>query len=204
MKSINLFILLFTISFFSCNKKTTENEIDSIESIQKKQIENYDKTYADAGELIADFSIELKPNKEEIANWGNELIPWISIEHAPNEISRLVNPDEILIKQTSAKLIIDYPLNNPAIIEITNVNGFSRKDLILIISKKYIEIYNEEEASATTKTIPLEQRTGLINRNQTDGKYGIWGHDISDLGLSGIELYQNKAGQITISLQIES
>lgn len=204
MKSIHLILLLFTIIFFSCNKKTTENEIDSIESIQKKQIENYDKTYADAGELISDFSIELKPNKEEIANWGNELIPWISIEHAPNEISRLVNPDEILIKQTSAKLIIDYPLNNPAIIEITNVNGFSRKDLILIISKKYIEIYNEEEASAKTKTIPLEQRTGLINRNQTDGKYGIWGHDISDLGLSGIELYQNKAGQITISLQIES
>ncbi|WP_177765013.1 hypothetical protein [Flavobacterium sp. I3-2] len=204
MKSIHLILLLFTISFFSCNKKTTKNEIDSIESIQKKQIENYDKTYADAGELIADFSINLKPNKKEIANWGNELIPWISIEHAPNEISRLVNPDEILIKQTSAKLIIDYPLNNPAIIEITNVNGFSRKDLILIISKKYIEIYNEEEASAKTKTIPLEQRTGLINRNQTDGKYGIWGHDISDLGLSGIELYQNKAGQITISLQIES
>lgn len=204
MKSINLFLLLFTISFVSCNKKAVENEIDSIESIQKNQIENYDKTYADAGELIADFSIEIKPNNEQFSNSASELIPWISIEHAANEISRLVNPDEILIKQTSAKLIIDYPLNNPAIIEITNPNGFSRKDLILIISKKYIEIYNEEESSATTKTIPLEQRTGLINRNQTDGKYGIWGHDISDLGLSGIELYQNKEGQITISLQIES
>lgn len=200
----NLLCLFFTICLISCNKKTIENEIETIESNQNKEIQNYDKTFANAGELIADYSIELKLNPEEQKKYGNELIPWISIEKATSQITQLINPDEILIKETSARLIIDYPLNNPAIIEIKNPNGFTRKDLILIISEKYKEIYQEEETTAKTKTIPLEQRTGLINRNQTDGKYGIWGHDISDLGLSGIELYQNKEGQITISLQIES
>lgn len=204
MKTTISFGLLFVFFLISCNKKVTENEIDTIESIQKREIENYDKTYANAGEIIADYSIELKPNQEQAKNFGNELIPWINIENAKSQINQLINPNEILIEQTSAKLIIDYPLNNPAIIEINNPNGFSRKDLILLISEKYKDIYKEEEASAKTKTIPLQQRTGLINRNQTDGKYGIWGHDLSDLGLSGIELYQNKEGQITISLQIES
>lgn len=204
MKSINLLLLSFAITFVGCNKKATENEIDTIESIQKKEIENYDKTYADAGEIIADYSIELRPNLEEQKNWGKELIPWINIKKANAQIAQLENPNQILISQTSARLIIDYPLNNPAIIEITNPNGFSRKDLILIISEKYNEIYTEEEASAKTKTIPLQERKGLVNRNQTDGKYGIWGHDITDLNLSGIELYQNKEGQITVSLQIES
>jgi len=194
--------ILLCLALFSCNK--TKSEIDTIESIQKNDIAIYDKTYADAGDLIADFSISLKPTEEEIKEWGEETIPWINILNAKNQIARLDNPNEIIIKQTTAKLIIDYPLNNPATIEIKNTNGFTRKDLIEIISSKYSEIYQEEEKSAKTKTIPLDQRKGIINRNETDGKYGIYGHDLSDLDLSGIEVYQNKKGELSIVLQVES
>lgn len=76
--------------------------------------------------------------------------------------------------------------------------------MILAISKKYHEIYNEEEKSSKIKTIPLDERTGIINRNETQGKYGIWGHDLSDLDLSSIEVYETDEGKINILLIIES
>lgn len=76
--------------------------------------------------------------------------------------------------------------------------------MLQVISKKYHEIYIEEEASATTKTIPVEKREGLINRNETNGKYGIWGHDLSDLDLSSVEVYQNSEKKIYLVLSVES
>jgi len=75
---------------------------------------------------------------------------------------------------------------------------------VLAISKKYHEIYDEEERTAATKTIPMAQRKTLANRNETDGKYGIWGHDLSDLMLDTIDVYKNDKGKIFLQLSIES
>jgi len=36
------------------------------------------------------------------------------------------------------------------------------------------------------KVLPVELRTGLINRPTTQGCYGIWGHDIGDLVIEGV------------------
>ena len=91
--------------------------------------------------------------------------------------------------------MIDYPLNKPTEIEIRSKEkeGFSRIELIRLISQAYHRIYDEEEASAKVKTVPLKKREDLINRNETDGKYGIWGHNIGDLDLSAI-IVQSKNG----------
>ena len=43
--------------------------------------------------------------------------------------------------------------------------------------------------SYTTKVIPIEHRGGFLNRRATEGKYGIWGHDLSDLFIEGISYY---------------
>ncbi|MES2849907.1 MAG: hypothetical protein V4685_12675 [Bacteroidota bacterium] len=87
---------------------------------------------------------------------------------------------------------------------MTSQNGFTRKQLLQEISDNYYKLYEEEEKSATIKTIPIEKRTTMYNRNQTNGKYGIWGHDIADLVLSEILIYKTPDGQITLSLNIES
>lgn len=202
MKVQKIVAILAFISLLSCNK--TKNEVDFLEENQNKDIENYDKTFANAGELIADYSIFVQPNNEQKEEFGEELIPYINIEDSKEFIAGLQNPDEILVKETSARLIIDYPMLNPALIEISEKNGFTRKKLIELITLNYNKIYNKEEATAKTKVIPINERTSSINRNETDGKYGIYGHDLEDLDLSGIKVYQNQAGVITISLQIES
>lgn len=134
------------------------------------------------------------------------VIPWISVGEAQQQISRLINRNQIVIPHQSAILLIDYPLNKPVEIPIksTSANGFTKEDLAIIVSREYKRIYQEEEATANIKTTPMEQRKGLINRNQTDGKYGIWGHDIEDLDLSGISVIKDEKGQIYIELMIES
>jgi hypothetical protein len=82
----------------------------------------------------------------------------------------------------------------------------SLKELSLVdhITGSYNRIYLEEEESAKTKTIPVDKREGIINRNQTDGKYGIWGHDLGDLDLSSIIVHKLRNGIIKLELYIES
>ena len=83
-------------------------------------------------------------------------------------------------------------------------NGFTREALVKKISDKYHQIYQEEESTATVKTVPVKERTTLYNRNQTDGKYGIWGHDLADLALDHIMVYKSANGDILLSLDIDS
>jgi hypothetical protein len=204
---IKAIALVAIITLMSCNfgnksKQNTDNNIDYIES---KESETINKSENDLGELIATIQIGVKANKEELKDFQDGIIPWISIENPEKDIDKLIDAEKIVIKNAEITLNIDYPLNNPAsfILKSTQ-NSFTKKQLVLEISKKYHEIYNEEENSAKQKTIPADKREGLINRNQTDGKYGIWGHDIGDLDLSAIEVYKTKDGKIQIVLGIES
>jgi len=87
--------------------------------------------------------------------------------------------------------------------ELTSPTGFTRTQLISEISKQYYKVYQEEESTATVKTIPLKQRK-IYNRNITDGKYEIWGHDIGDLVLDEIHVYKGVDGKIFLVLQMES
>ena len=95
---------------------------------------------------------------------------------------KLKNSSELMIKNTTIKILFDYPFNNPQIIKFESKNGFTRRKLFNIISKKYQSIYDEEE-----QTKPKKQSSGFIkgmlNRVTTTGKWGIWGHGIEDLDL---------------------
>lgn len=183
MMKYTICTLLLSLLFFSCNNKQSPD-------VQSE----------DLGEVISTIEFAVKtPNESE-----NNIIPWISIESPSNDLENLIDADEIVLPKESITLIIDYPLDHSVAFELKSEKGFSRKQLILAISEKYHEIYMKEEASASIKTIPLEKREDLINRNKTNGEYGIWGHDLSDLDLSSIEVYKNNSGKIQIILGIES
>ena len=200
-------MLIFFTTLISCNFKNSseKNKDKYLESLKSKESETINKPKDDLGELIGTIEFQVKANKEELKDFEDGFIPWISIENPEAEINNLIDAEKIVIKSDEININIDYPLNNPVNFNFkSSKNGFTRKQLILEISKKYNEIYNEEEKSAKVKTIPIDKREGLINRNQTDGKYGIWGHDIGDLDLSTIEIYKTKEGKINIVLGIES
>jgi hypothetical protein len=159
----------------------------------------------DPGAIISIINFKQKASKEDINAFDDGFIHWINIDNAKTELENLVDADEIVASFKVATIIIDYPLTYPTTFEIKATGqGFSRKQLISEINEKYHEIYALEESTATTKTIPLEKRNGVINRNKTNGKFGIGGHDLSDLCLSQIEVHKNIRGEITLTLVIES
>lgn len=51
------------------------------------------------------------------------------------------------------------------------------------ISTLYQCIYADE---TRTSSIAVGHMPGMMNRNETNGKYGIWGHELGDLVISGV------------------
>lgn len=197
-------IVLLTVTFLnSClGGKPDAGQIDSIALMTNAAVEAAKK--ADTlGPVIQriHFSVAMVDQESRLVDY----VPWISIDKASEQLVGLKDPDNIVLPYRNAKLIIDYPLSRPVVMELKNAGeGFSTKKLISAIAETYHTIYREEDSTSRTKTIPVEQREGLLNRNETDGKYGIWGHDLSDLSLNEIEVYQHRNGEIYLRLGIDS
>jgi len=202
-------IVILAILLISCNGKTQETKIpqdikvtkDPNQVIKENEKKATEKQYDNYGELISTISFKVKTDSKD---FKDRIIPWASIEKPQQDIPNLIGKDEIVIKQTSIEVIIDYPLTNQYEFILTSRSGFTRSLLLTEISKHYYKLYEEEEKTATIKTIPMEKRTKMYNRNQTNGKYGVWGHDIADLVLAEISLYKKSNGELIVILNIES
>lgn len=164
--------------------------------------ESVDKDYSYLGQVLGEFDFRIKT--DDLKNYEDGFIPWADITDSEADIQKLENKDKIVISQPRIKVIIDYPLTKAYEFTLTSNKGFSRSQLLREISKHYHLLYKEEENSATIKTIEPDKRTKLYNRNETNGKYGIWGHDIEDLVLSKISVYKNAKGGIIVIPDIES
>lgn len=109
--------------------------------------------------------------------------PYFSLENGEETIKFMLNPDQVVIKKPIITLKIDYPLENPVLLPLQapdpNV-GFTRKQLALGISNIYKWMYDVEKR---TTRLPIQNIPGLLNRDNTNGYFGIWGHHLGDLDL---------------------
>jgi hypothetical protein len=121
-------------------------------------------------------------------------------------LAQLQGPDDIVIPFDHAVLVIDYPLTTPATISIEAplALGFTRAALVKAICDEYAHIYDAEEGTAATKTIPVDERGPMRGRNRTDGAYGIWGHDLQDLVVTAARWTRESSGTVRIELHVES
>jgi hypothetical protein len=86
------------------------------------------------------------------------------------------------------ELKIDYPLSYPAHYKIrTGKNGMGLTKLLSVIGKSYQKTYDVEDATMDT--------------DMGCGRYGIYGHDIGDLSIVGINVDYKKK---TIRLDVGS
>lgn len=77
------------------------------------------------------------------------------------------------------ELVIDYPLTKPARFKInTGKKGMGLIALLGRIGKLYQRVYDKEDATLTSES--------------EGGCYGIWGHDIGDLSIEGINIDHKK------------
>lgn len=118
-----------------------------------------------------------------------------TLEETCIHIASYENPNdntdtEVVISDTQISITFSYPLKKAFKFDFKSSNGFTRPQLYEIICNKYREIYQKEEETTTKNVTSVEeriQRGGLINRETTDGFYGIQGHDISDLYIERLE-----------------
>jgi hypothetical protein len=130
----------------------------------------------------------------------------IRVSDADGAVTALDKPDEIVIPFEHAVLVIDYPLTTPASIPISAPLplGFTRGALVKAICEEYSHVYDAEEGTAATKTVPLDERGERRSRNRTDGAYGIWGHDLTDLVLTAARWARQANGTVQIELHVEA
>jgi len=207
LSKISLSLLI--IVTFACNSvpaqsnllsDTASKDYDKVLTIRKKKAS--EKNTDSLGTLITQINFNVKT--DNLTDFKEGFIPWIELEHPDKDLTRLIDKNEIVINENKVTLIMDYPLNKECKNKLTSSNGFTRDQLEKEIRNKYHQIYDEEESTANVKTIPVNKRTTMYNRNQTDGKYGVWGHDLADLVLDHILVYKSLNGDIILSLDIDS
>jgi len=209
-----VFISIFTIAVFGCNNAPKEKSnsnvtspkdtstIDDFAILKQKEQASSEKLPGNLGELIRTISFSVRTDDK--TNFADGLVPWASIEKPEVDIPNLVDGNVIVIPEHEVTVVIDYPLKNEYRFNLLSKTGFTKVQLLNEISKGYYKLYHEEEETATIKTIPVGERTKMYNRNQTDGKYGVWGHDIADLVLSEISVFKNANGKLILALNIQS
>ena len=106
------------------------------------------------------------------------------VDYEKEEIKEtLKKPNKIVIKDKETSIYFNYPLDNPVSFSYGNDKGFTNMDLFQCVYEGYKKIYDEEEVEMEKEVETIE---GLYNRKATHGKYGIWGHYITDLYIEGM------------------
>jgi len=128
-------------------------------------------------------SVEFESRFDESKPWEDEdnVTSSVNITDYERDVLKQRQPNEIVIPMQKIEVEFDYPLNNPATFtfEADTDKGFTRAHLIRRVCQTYHQIYQEEEAEVGNPG----HVEGMWNRKTSDGKYGIWGHDLSDLVL---------------------
>lgn len=153
---------------------------------------------------------EFRPKKQEIVKliekdddntiWYNTGSVWPSRHKKSDDLKVEVWIEEhnrILKPNKKYTLIIDYPVRSPFEYSFTtNEKGMTLREVVDLAVKKYKQMYKEEDKSTSIKPMTMKEaskgKCSLLNRVQTDGKYGIYGHDLSHLTITNVGVKGNK------------
>jgi hypothetical protein len=157
---------------------------------------------APAIEVLAEIAFQV----DDPENGPDVPSPYVSLADPEKDLKRIRSPDEVVFTATELIVVLDYPLRKEFgfPISASSSKGFTRAELVRKIADLYKKVYEEEERTSKIAVIPMEQRKRLINRNETNGKYGIWGHDLDDLVLHTIEISRTADGTVRAQLGIDS
>lgn len=150
--------------------------------IPLKQIHSCDQYCARTWIPESTNKFRLGPNESykngQCDEYGQIQPAWVYI--AKMNMDNILNIDDVVITDTKIKIPFDYPLNGTHIFEFESTNGFTRRNIMTHICQTYADIYKKEEETSVKET---DSTTGCLNRSETSGVYGIWGHDIGDLAI---------------------
>ena len=140
-------------------------------------------------------AIQFKVNDPHYSNGPS---PYVGLtkKRQKHSLKYLHAPNATVIDDHMLTLVIDYPLRHPTAVSLgPRIAGFTREDLVRLIGSAYRKIYREEKASCTLPVETMARRNpdcSLLNRAESNGKYGIYGHDLEDLRLHAIVYDRNE------------
>lgn len=106
------------------------------------------------------------------------------------EFTGVINPDEIVIEDQDITVVFAMPLKKAFGFKYHSDTGFTRRQVVDLIYDRYKKIYEEEEKTSTIRVMSMDERLRLskavcgfclMNRNRTNGKYGIHTDDMDSL-----------------------
>jgi hypothetical protein len=164
-------------------------------SIEIKPMSEDDLPFGQEGveiESVTSIAIQSALDEGAIADGETEPFNWMDLRDVPENFSRLLDAGEAVLEAAEATLALTYPLDIAATRSIRPADGkaFTREELVRLIDETYREAYRLETDSQSSPTPPIDERGQLINRPRSDGIFGIWGHDLDDLGISEIKVYR--------------
>ena len=110
-----------------------------------------------------------------------------------DDTEEVLDKDEIITHAKKVTVIFSYPLSGEFRFEFKNSQGkITRREFALFIQSTYRRIYDEESSE------PVDNISGMLNRQSTDGPYGIWGHHIGDLVIEGVQHIGNNVYSLSI------
>jgi hypothetical protein len=132
--------------------------------------------------------------------------PYVSLKDPADDIRYMQAPNVRVVNSPNLTIVIDYPVTSEWSVTVrsSSPRGFTRSELAQMVSDIYHRMYELEEQTSSIRVIPLDQRRGLSNRNTTNGKFGIWGHDIDDLVLHSLDVRRTTDGDLIAFLGIDS
>ena len=123
--------------------------------------------------------------KKEVGSY-----PCYRVEEFP-DANELINSDQVITRRKTITIRFDYPLTNKTSLTFKRKDGFTVKDFFRCVYQGYKKIYKEEGEDPG-------MIQGMFNRQTSHGKYGIWGHVMSDLYLEGA--WETKPGVFKLSI----
>lgn len=126
-----------------------------------------------------EFSLYLAPDS---------MVPFVE-DYKDEEVRKnLINPDEVIITDEKITMNITYPLSVEVNVPLEKKGGFTRMDVFKHIYEAYKHIYDEEEKSEGDPGT----YNNMYNRKESEGKYGIWGHYLSNLLIESVSYDQKE------------
>lgn len=143
-----------------------------------------------------DYCSKLFKNKKPL-NGFNKLIENVDIVNRVDD-NEFWSKNVYFDEEIEGILYLNYPFS---VVVKDTVKFKSLHELISEIRRVYKEAYMLEATTSQKKAMPMyeeDPNSNLINRNKTNGVIGIWGHDIGDLVIESITLYEGNIIRVGI------
>lgn len=115
------------------------------------------------------------------------------------DCKNIVGSEEPITDLKDIKITFDYPLGRPIQFSFHSDNGFTKQRFWEAVNLGYTKIYEEEtHVKGRAKRGADYPECILLNRKETNGPYGVWGHCMGDLILEGIT--ESKPGVFRLNM----